>query len=60
MFWVIQNNLYNEYGYRKFMESIERLDVDHIIVKPVPFTDILLPADFDSMTQNVEMCLHQH
>ncbi len=54
MLWVIQNNLYNERGYVRFIEALERLGVDHLIVKPVPFTNILLPADFDSMTQNIE------
>lgn len=54
MLWVVQNNLYNEYGYKKFLTALDRMGSDYVVVKPVPFSDILLPPDFDSMTQNVE------
>jgi len=54
MLWIIQNNLYNETGYVRFIEALERLGVDYMTVKPVPFTNKLLPADFDSMTQDFE------
>ncbi len=50
MLWVVQNNLYNEHGYQAFMAALDRMQSDYIIVKPVPFSDILLPADFDSFT----------
>lgn len=54
MLWVIQNNLYNEYGYKNFIEALDRLGSNYVVVKPVPFSDILLPPDFDSMTQQIE------
>ena len=54
MLWIVQNNLYNENGYVRFLDALVRFNCDHIIVKPVPFTSIILPADFDSMTQDVE------
>lgn len=54
MFWVVQNDLYNEAGYVRFLEALERLSVDYIIVKPIPFTNQFLPADFDSTTQEVD------
>lgn len=54
MFWVVQNNLYNEAGYVRFIAALERLGVYHTIVKPIPFTNKFLPADFDSMTQEVD------
>jgi len=54
MLWIIQNNLYNEAGYVKFIEALERLECDYLIVKPIPFTNQFLPADFDSMTQEVD------
>jgi len=54
MLWVVQNNLYNEEGYARFIEALERLDVDYLIVKPVPFTNKLLPADFDSTKEDFE------
>lgn len=54
MLWIVQDNLYNEAGYVKFIEALERLDVDFLVVKPIPFTNIIMPASFDSVTQNVE------
>lgn len=51
--WIVQSDLYNEYGYVKFMDALDRLDCDYTIVKPVPFSDILLPGDFDSVTDDV-------
>lgn len=54
MLWVVQNNLYNEEGYVDFINALERLQVDYLIVKPVPFTNKLLPADFDSAVQDFE------
>lgn len=53
-FWVVQNNLYNEAGYVRFIEALDHLKIDYAIVKPVPFTNILLPADFDSSVCDVE------
>jgi hypothetical protein len=54
MLWIIQNNLYDEEGYVKFIDALERLACDYLIVKPIPFTNQFLPADFDSMTQEVD------
>ena len=54
MLWVIQNNLFNEAGYARFVEALERLGLEYITVKPVPFTNKLLPHDFDSATQDFE------
>ena len=50
MFWVIQNNLYNEYGYQALMDTILRMEIPHVVVKPVPCSDKLVAADFDSHT----------
>lgn len=54
MLWIVQNNLYDEAGYVKFIEALERLDVDFLVVKPIPFTNIIMPASFDSFSQNVK------
>ena len=54
MLWIVQNNLQCEPAYKDFIGALKRLDLDYLIVKPVPFTDKLLPADFDSMTQEVD------
>jgi len=48
MFWVIQSNLYNEYGYAALLESVQRMEIPHVVVKPVPCSDKLVCADFDS------------
>ena len=54
MLWVVQNNLYNEYGYIAFLNALDRLESNYVIVKPVPFSDIILHPDFDSMTEDAE------
>lgn len=33
MFWVIQNNLYNEYGYVALKEALDRMELPYICVK---------------------------
>ena len=53
MLWVLQNNFYSEAGYVRLVEGIERLGLPHVIVKPVPFTHRLLPADADTSTSAV-------
>ena len=52
MFWVVQNNLYKEYGYNKLLDAIERLDIKHTIVKPIPIIERLAPIDLDSFVYN--------
>lgn len=54
MFWVLQSNLYNEYGYKKLLDSMENLSLSYLIVKPVPFTNRLLPLEFDSTIHDFE------
>lgn len=48
MLWVIQNDLYSERGYARFVEAVERLGLEHVFVKVVPFADKLLPVTFNS------------
>ena len=50
MKWIIQNNLFNEAGYERFVDMLDRLGQNYEVVKPVPFTNFLLPADFDTST----------
>jgi len=60
MFWVIQNNLYNEYGYKALMDTIVKYGLPHTVVKPIPcrgfkFKEkMLVPGDFDSFAFNGE------
>lgn len=37
MHWVIQENIFNEYGYNQLIETLIRFDISHSIVKVVPF-----------------------
>src|SRR3990167_1046604 len=37
MHWIIQENIFNEYGYTQLLEVIERQAIPHSIVKVVPF-----------------------
>ena len=43
MKWVIQDNLYNEDGYVRFIDALDRLDQDYEVVKVVPFAHELIP-----------------
>lgn len=47
MFWVIQSNLFEERGYGRFVETIEKIGSPCVLTKPVPFTDRLVEADCD-------------
>jgi hypothetical protein len=48
MFFVIQNNLYSEYGYTQLINVIEKNNIPHVVVKPVPIINRMVPADFDT------------
>lgn len=54
MLWIVQNNLANEPEYDNFIDALMRFELPYIVVKPVPFSHKLLPADFDSMTQDAD------
>ena len=41
--WVIQDNLFNEDGYVRLMNSLDRLGQDYTVVKVVPFAHELIP-----------------
>lgn len=45
MFWVVQEDLYQEYNYDKFINALDRLGVDYVMVKPIPFTDEFVDED---------------
>ena len=48
MLWILQDNLYREAGYLRLTEALDRLGLPHMVVKPVPFSDRLIPYDFDT------------
>jgi len=45
MFWIVQEDLYNEYNYDSFLDSLKRMNIDHVLVKPIPFTNTLVDED---------------
>lgn len=47
MFWVVQSDLYNEYGYEELLRTLNRFGIPHQIVKPVPFTSKLIHPNTD-------------
>jgi hypothetical protein len=43
MHWVIQENCFNEKGYTKLIDTLERFNFSHTIVKVIPFGGGILP-----------------
>jgi hypothetical protein len=43
MFWVVQENIFNERGYAELLEALERLEIPHQVVKVRPFIHTLEP-----------------
>lgn len=43
MQWVIQENIFNEYGYGRLIETLERLEIPFTIVKVIPFGGGIIP-----------------
>ena len=53
MLWIVQKDLWDEAGYMTFIEALDRLEIEYLIIKPIPFTNRILPADFDSFEQDI-------
>lgn len=47
MFWVVQENLYNEQGQRDLLAALDRGEIPHLVVKFLPFLRRLVPSDVD-------------
>lgn len=43
MFWVLQNNLFNEAGFQSLVGALERMGIKNTIVKVVPFVGDIIP-----------------
>lgn len=43
MFWVVQENIYNESGFGDLMRALDRFCVPHVVVKVVPFSYLESP-----------------
>ncbi|MGV3659643.1 MAG: ATP-grasp domain-containing protein [Prosthecobacter sp.] len=37
--WLLQSNIWNEYGYTRFIESVGNNSIDHEVVDVIPFTE---------------------
>jgi hypothetical protein len=44
MFWIVQNNLFNEMSYNSFIAILEDCKIQHQIVKVIPFSRELEPT----------------
>ena len=45
MYWIIQNNLWNELNFTNVVETLERMNIPHEIVKVIPFVDELADSN---------------
>ena len=43
MFWVVQENLFREDGFKSLIQTLVRMKIDHAIVKVVPFVGDIDP-----------------
>ena len=53
MLWIVQQDLWDEAGYVGFINALDRLEIEYLVIKPVPFTNRIMPADFDSFAQDI-------
>ena len=44
MHWVLQNNLFNEAGFQRLLDTLERLGLSYSLHKVIPFIGVLSPA----------------
>ena len=51
MLWILQKNLFNEKRYITLVETLERMNIPRLLVKPLPFTSRLIPDDWDLTLQ---------
>lgn len=54
LLWVLQDNLYSEYGYQRFIDFIVDHDYNHVFVKPIPFANIIIPVGYNHWDGDVE------
>ena len=54
MLWIVQKDLWDEAGYVRFVEALDHLGCDYQIIRPVPFTNRLVEADFDSFANDLK------
>ncbi len=54
MFWVIQHNLWKEEGFTSLMNALDRFGCASEVVKVVPFSNRLIPVDYDQDIEHLE------
>jgi hypothetical protein len=55
MLWLLQTNFFREAGYARLIETLSRLSLPYVVVKPVPFTQRLVRADVDTSRARVDV-----
>lgn len=55
MLWLLQSNFFREAGYARLVETLARLSLPYVVVKPVPFTQRLVRADVDTSHARVDV-----
>lgn len=45
MHWIVQDNLHSEHGHIALMETLRRFEIPHDVIKVLPFSSHLPPAD---------------
>ena len=43
MFWVLQNNIFNEYGYTGLIKTLDKYEISYAEVKVIPFIHKIEP-----------------
>jgi len=41
MHWIVQDNLHSEHGHIALMETLERFNIPHTVIKVLPFSSHL-------------------
>lgn len=55
MLWILNSDLYKEPGYQRLLNVLDRAGIEHMLVKPVPFTNRLLPFDTDTSKASLDI-----
>lgn len=50
MLWVVQGNLTNENNFKNLIDILVANNIEHVLVKPIPYTKIFVKPDFDSFS----------
>jgi len=54
MLWIIQHNLWKEEGFTSLINALRRFNCPYEVVRVVPFTNRLIPVDYDQSIENLD------